>query len=174
MFGNPGARALSPPPPRPAHRARPATHGRRGSPSPPTPGRVFQKMEGALENLRAALLSFEQACCDTEVLEQCLGKWRHPIDGGVVSDEVFDENLGRILHEVAAPIHRLRTKQPSSPSKKAYILLARELWIRIVSAVERAELVKQARSRARRHLSPICIPLAEAQRLVNNSSPQIK
>ena len=131
-------------------------------------------MEGTLENLRAALLSFEQACCDTEVLEQCLGKWRHPIDGGVVSDEVFDENLGRILHEVAAPIHRLRTKQPSSPSKKAYILLARELWIRIVSAVERAELVKQARSRARRHLSPICIPLAEAQRLVNNSSPQIK
>jgi hypothetical protein len=79
-------------------------------------------------------------------LEVALAAWRELHDGGEVSPEYLDDNLEVLLSSQAVTsIFHVSRMQPSVHTRRS-IILAKDVWLRMVAAIERAAIVSQIRS----------------------------
>jgi hypothetical protein len=109
-------------------------------------------------------------------LEKQLAEWHEPHDGGAVSTDYVDDQLGRILSEkVVESIFHLTQLEPEPRSRRS-ILLARGLWERLVVAIESAAIVAQIRRNRRAGMGPTspCSDAASPSFRVGTLSPPPK
>lgn len=87
-------------------------------------------------------------------LEVSLRTWREPCDGGTVNSDYVDDNLHLILSSgTMESVFHLSKMTPSEITHRC-IPLARDIWTRIVAAIERAAIVSRIRRRRRARSSP--------------------
>lgn len=73
--------------------------------------------------------------------EPLLEQWRDPEEGGSISHEYLEDNLGRIVDETfAKKLYRLQAQPLDLRTRRAQTL-ALEVWKRYVALILRAELV---------------------------------
>jgi len=78
-------------------------------------------------------------------LEVALAAWRELHDGGEVGPDYLDDNLEVLLSSQAVTsIFHVSKMQPSVHTRRS-IILAKDVWLRMVSAIERAAIVSQIR-----------------------------
>lgn len=79
-------------------------------------------------------------------LEVELAVWRELHDGGKVSPDYLDDNLEVLLSSqtVTSTFH-LSRMQPSAHTRRS-IIMAKDVWLRMVAAIERAAIVSQIRN----------------------------
>lgn len=92
-------------------------------------------------------------------LEAVLEIWRDEYDGGEVNSEYIDDTLGVLLSSKAAESIFHVSKMDPLPHTRRCIILAREVWSRVLAAIERATIVSQISIARRRECkSPATSP----------------
>ena len=110
---------------------------------------IVREMEDDIDRLTECmkLIAFDPSSPEKWLqLEISLRCWLDTCDGGHITAEYIDDNLERILGmSFIQPVFHLSKMYPGELYARGSILLARALWVRIVTAIERAEIVSQIR-----------------------------
>jgi len=101
--------------------------------------------------LEALVAGIRAVAADSEIpvrwaeLERILEVWREPHEGGGVESNYIDDNLDKLLtsHSIKSIFHISKLK-PVEHSRRS-IILAKNVWKRVVCAIERAEIVSSLR-----------------------------